>query len=228
MTTRLLCLPYAGAGAGVYRPWYITESPLLNACPIQVPGREEEFTEPFYADMAEASAATADRFRSTAGTEPYLVFGHSFGAVLAYEAVRHLADTGGPLPQRLVVSGSVSPRHRMTGRLSEDDERAVEEVRELVGRDVEAFHYPELRALLLPVMRADVALLADYAPGAVRALPVPITAFRGTDDARVPVPQWEDWASYTSSTFDSAQFAGGHMYLTECWPVLWKTIEGLL
>ncbi|MDC7340757.1 thioesterase domain-containing protein [Streptomyces lydicus] len=150
MTTTLFCLPYAGAGAGVYRPWFRRESGVLRAVPVQVPGREEEFNAPFYRTMAEAAAGTAERIRAAAGKEPFVVFGHSFGAILAYEAVRHLVATGGPLPAHLVVSGSTSPRHRQAEPLDADDEVAAAQAAAIAGREIEVFADPTARALLSP------------------------------------------------------------------------------
>ncbi len=67
MTTTLICLPYAGAGAGIYRPWQGLSTPHLTAVPIQVPGREEEFNDPFYPTIAAAAAGTAARMRAVVG-----------------------------------------------------------------------------------------------------------------------------------------------------------------
>ncbi|MFI0786145.1 thioesterase II family protein [Streptomyces lydicus] len=228
MTTTLFCLPYAGAGAGVYRPWFRRESEVLRAVPVQVPGREEEFNAPFYRTMAEAAAGTAGRISAAAGKEPFVVFGHSFGAILAYEAVRHLVATGGPLPVQLVVSGSTSPRHRQAEPLDADDEVAAAQAAAIAGREIEVFADPTARALLLPAMRADVGLLADYAPTAHTPLPVPLTALRGDADHLAPAAEWRDWSAFTSGPFSAVEFPGGHMYLTDRWAEVWRAVEALV
>ncbi|MEV8032185.1 alpha/beta fold hydrolase [Streptomyces sp. NPDC086182] len=229
MTTKMMCLPYAGAGAGVYRPWQQLSSPRLEAAPIQLPGREEEFTSPFYTGIAEAAARTADRVREAAGTGPFVIFGHSFGAVLAYETAQHLLADGGPVPGHVIVSGSVSPRHRRHLTISDtDDDQAVIDLQNMTGQKIEALHHPELRALLLPAMRADVGLLSTYVPSTAEPLPLPLTAIRGDSDPMVPAREWLDWSSFTSGPFRSVEMTGGHMYLTEDWPLVWKTLEGLL
>ncbi|MGV4927981.1 thioesterase (plasmid) [Streptomyces sp. BHT-5-2] len=228
--TKLICLPYAGAGAGVYRPWRAMSTPRLEAVPIQLPGREEEYGAPFYATIAEAAEDIAGRIRAAVGTEPYSLFGHSFGSILAYETTQQLIGHGGPLPEQIVVSGSVSPRHRERRLISaDDDEQAVADLRDMVGQDIESLNHPDLRALLLPVLRADVKLLSDYEPAAGRApLPIPLTAIRGDADVMVPVPEWRDWSAFTSAAFRELQMPGGHMYLADDWGLVWKTIEELL
>ncbi|GAA2689326.1 thioesterase II family protein [Streptomyces lunalinharesii] len=227
--TKLICLPYAGAGAGVYRPWRRLSSPRLEAVPIQLPGREEEYGAPFYATVAEAAEDIAGRLRAAVGAEPYSIFGHSFGSILAYETTHHLIEHGGPLPEQIVVSGSVSPRHRDRHLIAaDDDEQAVADLRDVVGRDIESLNHPELRALLLPALRADVQLLNDYEPVERAPLPLPLTAIRGEADAMVPVPQWRDWSAFTSAAFRELEMPGGHMYLADDWALAWKTIEELL
>lgn len=228
MTRQLLTLPYAGAGAGIYRPWQQYSNGSLTLRPIQLPGREEEFNEPFHATFAEAAARTADRIRAAAGSDPYVLFGHSYGSVLAYEVTHHLLASGGPLPEQLILSGSVSPRHRGPQWISDDDEQAVADLVRLSGDTAGALVHPELRALLLPVIRADIQLLSGYRPSTLQPLPIPMTILRGTDDTTVPVPEWLDWSAFTSAEFRSLEMPGGHMYLTSSWPELWKTIEGLL
>ncbi|MFE5027989.1 thioesterase II family protein [Streptomyces sp. NPDC056656] len=227
--TKLICLPYAGAGAGVYRPWRTMSTGRLKAVPIQLPGREEEYGAPFYATIADAAKDVAERLRAAVGDEPFAIFGHSFGSILAYEATQYLVEHGGPLPEHIVVSGSVSPRHRERRPVSaDDDEQAVADLKAMVGQDIESLNHPELRALLLPVLRADVQLLNDYEPARRAPLPVPLTAVRGDADGMVPVPKWRDWSAFTSAAFRELEMSGGHMYLADDWALVWKTLEELL
>ncbi|MER5883635.1 alpha/beta fold hydrolase [Streptomyces sp. NPDC001941] len=228
MTTRLLTLPHAGAGAGTYRPWQRFATADLTLHPVQLPGREDEFNSPRYATFADAAAGTAERVRAAAGTDPYVLFGHSFGAVLAYETVHHLRATGGPLPRHLVLSGSVSPRHRGPQWISDDDEQAVADLKRGSDGGLEALDHPQLRALLLPTIRADIRLLSDYRPSTLEPLPIPMTVLRGTDDATVPPDEWLAWAEFTTEKFDPVELPGGHMYLTARAAEVWRIIEGVL
>ena len=117
-------------------------------------GREEEFSRPCYASFHECVTDVSRRITRAAAGEPFAIFGHSFGGLLAFEAARHLHDTGGPLPERLIVSGTRSPRHRGYTALSDDDGEAVDTLKHDSLRGFEALEHPELRALLLPVLRA--------------------------------------------------------------------------
>ncbi|WP_140394650.1 thioesterase II family protein [Streptomyces recifensis] len=230
MTLSLMCLPYAGGGAGVFRPWQNRPDLPFHVVPVQLPGRDEWFVQEPCTTMADAARVCAEQIREAAGTGPFAVFGHSFGALLAYETVRLLAAEGAPLPEHLVVSGAAAPdvdRPRMDGAALDDD-AFVARLRDLVGYDHEAWHEPELRELLLPALRADLAVQDAYVPSAGPPLPMPLTVLRGTGDDLVRYEDAARWSEYGASGAQVADMPGGHMYFTEDWPLLWKTLGTLL
>lgn len=226
----VLCVPYAGAGAGVYRPWQQEPGPLLWPVPLQLPGREEEFTRPFHGSIGAAVADLVQRVRAEAGHEPFVLFGHSLGAVLAYETTRQLLASGGPTPAQLVVSGSASPRRRRPpGPVADSDKLTVARLRELTGAPLQALEDAELRELLLPALLADLAILVGYRPPRDPVpLPLPVTAIRGSADATVLVEDCQDWEAYTSAAFRCVELPGGHMYLDNSWPALRQILESLV
>jgi surfactin synthase thioesterase subunit len=225
---RVICLPYAGAGAGLYRPWKGLSNGRLQAVPLQLPGREEQFSRPFYPSFAEAVADIAGRAVEAARGEPFALFGHSFGGLLAFEAARHLYDSGGPLPDHLVVSGARSPRQRGYTGLSDDDEEAVASLKQDARRGFEALDNPELRALLLPVIRADIRLLEQYGDErnpVAGPLPIPVTVLRGAADTVAGAESSTDWKNFTSADHTELEMPGGHLYLLDHMPELWRVIE---
>ncbi|MDR6594578.1 thioesterase II family protein [Saccharothrix longispora] len=227
--TRLMCLPHAGAGAGLYRPWRDYESDVLRVVPVQLPGREELFTEPHSGSMAEAARRCAGQVLDLAGGEPFALYGHSFGALLAFETARELLAAAGPLPSRLVVGGAADPASRRPDHLADlDDDGLIAWVRRGAGTGSDVWSVPQLRELLLPALRADVALFSGYRADVVRALPFPITALRGVDDDAVPAGLCARWADWTTSSFELIELPGRHLYFTEDWPRLWRTLESVM
>ncbi|MBB5953677.1 surfactin synthase thioesterase subunit [Saccharothrix tamanrassetensis] len=223
--TKLMCLPHAGAGAGLYRPWQDYESDVLRVVPVQLPGREELFTEPPYGSMSEAAARCAERVLNLVCGSPFALYGHSFGAVLAFEVARELVAANAPWPTRLVVGGAADPATtRPSYPATLDDDDLVAWVRRGTGAESDLWSVPELRGLLLPTLRADVALLSGYQADLV-PLPFPITALRGVDDDAVPAEACLRWQAWTSSSFELIELPGGHLYFTEDWPRLWRTLE---
>ncbi|MGM1061397.1 thioesterase II family protein [Saccharothrix sp. Mg75] len=230
MTIAVMCLPYAGGGAGVFRPWQNQPGLPFRVVPVQLPGRDEWFVREPCTTMAAAARVCADQVREAAGTGPFAVFGHSFGALLAYETTRLLAADGARLPERLVVSGAAAPdvaRPRMDGALLDDD-AFVARLRGLVGYDHEAWHEPELRELLLPALRADLEVQDGYAPPPGGPLTVPVSVLRGTEDELVPYEDAARWAEHTSAETTVVDVPGGHMYFTQDWPLFWKTLGALV
>ncbi|AYG79092.1 Linear gramicidin dehydrogenase LgrE [Streptomyces hundungensis] len=226
--TRVMCLPYAGAGAGVYRPWKALSTERARAVPIQLPGREEEFSAPHYASFAECITDVTRRVTEAADGEPFAIFGHSFGGLIGFETARRLYETGGPLPERLIVSGTRSPRHRGYTALSDDDDEAVMTLKQDSVRGFEALDHPELRALLLPTLRSDALLLKqydDYRPKMLDPLPIPLTAMRGASDTVATSDGVADWKTFTTQDFAEVEMPGGHLYLLDHMPDVWRVIE---
>ncbi|MER6168269.1 thioesterase II family protein [Streptomyces violaceorubidus] len=211
----ILCLPYAGAGATFYRGWPAPPAGI-ELVPLQPAGREERYHEDPYTDLESAVADLSKLAAPYAEAGPYALFGHSFGAILAYELARALPAAGLPAPGLLVVSGSAAPGVPL-GRHSAglDDEEFVARVEQLAGYVHPALADPDLREVVLPVLRADVDLHESYRPADSEPLPVPVTVFRGAFDHLVTEEDCRGWADVSAKGCSQVEFEGGHMYLAE-------------
>jgi medium-chain acyl-[acyl-carrier-protein] hydrolase len=210
---QLFCLPHAGAGASVYWEWAPLLAPDVAIVPIQLPGRESRYKEPL---RRAVFALTADLIRPLAdrARPDFALFGHSMGALIAYELARALVARGTP-PRRLFVSGQraphLDPPRRDVHLLPAPELLAVME--ELEGTSPEVLAQPELVELLLPVMRADLEVCEAYHHAHEAALPVPITTLGGLSDPSVSVEEMRAWQHLTSAGFEAKFFPGGHFYL---------------
>lgn len=215
MSDKLFCFPYAGGGASFYRAWAPAQDIGFTLQPVQLPGREEQFANDCYRSIDRAADELAGNIaRSLTPSDTVSLFGHSFGAVLAFEVARRLVDV---LPlQHLVVSGSAGPLIPLV-RESEDldDEQFVARVEQLAGYTHPALADRDLRDIVLPALRADVALHEGYLAQNLSALPVPITAIRGESDHIVSRAECEAWSVATTDRFEQIDLPGGHMYLVD-------------
>ncbi|MEU5694772.1 alpha/beta fold hydrolase [Actinosynnema sp. NPDC020468] len=224
MDVTLVCLPFAGAGASFFRPWKGYARGALDVRPLQLPGREELIDEEPFTDVPTATTALAADLRGA--LEPgarVALFGHSLGAVLAYELARRL--TADLEVVGLFVSGSPEPhrgRERRATGLSDDEFLA--RVAEFAGYRHEALRDPEMREMVLPALRADVRMHEDYAPEGVEPLDVPITVLRGEDDELVSPADAAGWSAVAGAGVELVELPGGHMYLTDTGPALVRLI----
>ncbi|GID33112.1 thioesterase II family protein [Paractinoplanes brasiliensis] len=223
---RLVCLPHAGGTANAYRTWQdgLPVGTIVHA--VQYPGRQDRLREPPATSVEQLAGPIADALGPLAGS-PLVLFGHSMGAVVAYEVTLELERRHGPVVDLLIVSGSRAPDQRETGdkHLLTDQELAAE-----IARGDESFgelaRDPELLGLVLPAIRADYRLLAGYRRGAV-AVGAPIVAFGGVDDPEVNRAELAAWSGFTRAGFGLRDFPGGHFYLTDEPPILAALAEVL-
>lgn len=223
----LVCLPFAGAGAAFFRPWRRETPEWLRLTTPQLPGREERFSEEPHRDVR---AAVGEILPSLTRTRDgsLAIFGHSLGAVLAYELTCALEDQGVPVAH-LVVSGSPDPwRPREDAATGLDDAEFLRRVREFAGYSHPALEHPEMRDLLLPTLRADVAMHEGYVATRRTRLRAPVTALRGASDALVGSDDMATWADITLGPFAMVEVPGGHMYLADAGPSIVRTIADAL
>jgi surfactin synthase thioesterase subunit len=220
----LICLPFAGSGASFYRAWAEFDVSTLEIVALQLPGHEERFLEPLTTDViAAAREFAAEVVRIAADRGPIALFGHSLGAVLAYETAREVLRTDPELVWHLFVSGSPGPWTRRNQRATgAEDSEFIARVSQFAGYRHDAFAEADLRELLLPVLRADVAMHEDYRPVSDEPIGIAITALRGIDDQLVSRSQAEQWRAATSGRFTMAELPGGHMYLADS---SWELLE---
>lgn len=178
----LFCFPYAGGGASIFRSWPAA-CPSVAIRAVQLPGREQRLREPAFTEMPALIAALAAALAPWPRA-PFAFFGHSMGALIAFELARWLQRRSAPSPVHLFVSARRAPDlpgdppiHALP------DSAFVEKIRSLGGTPEAALQHRELMTLLLPTLRADFALVEGYRyqPGA--PLPMPITVFGGLGDS---------------------------------------------
>ena len=210
---RLFCLPNAGSGIAVYYRWKRLLSGI-DVCPVMLPGREMRVGEASIDSAATLIHELMEATRSRLDV-PYAIFGHSMGALLAYEWARAIQAAGIEAPHCLFVSGRNAPHlpfaHRELHGLSDED--FVGELRRRYGGMPENFlDDAELRELFLPVLRTDLKLVETYEHEAGRLLDCPIRAWAGMEDASVSEPGLASWAELTRGDFAMRRFAGDHFY----------------
>ncbi|MFB7086522.1 thioesterase II family protein [Streptomyces sp. NPDC056296] len=213
---RLICLPHAGGSASSYAPLSRKLSGALDVLAVQYPARQDRRAEPAADGILDLAARIADRLAAVADDRPYALFGHSMGALVAYETARILQSSGTPLPARLFLSGrgAPGPTPDRNDRL-QDDAEILAAVRNLGGTDAAVLDDPELVDMVLPALRADYGALASYRWQDGPVLNIPLTVLVGDADPVAPVESTAGWAGQTDRDNEVLVLSGGHFYLSE-------------
>jgi len=182
---------------------------------VQLPGRESRLREPPLASLSDIAREVTEGLKPWLDT-PFAFFGHSMGAMVAFEVARTLRRSGVPAPDWLLVSGRRGPRlpdsEAPLSHLSDTD--FIAEIRRRFGGiPDQILQHPELVELLLPGLRADVAALEAYAYEPCELLDCPVTAMGGLSDPRATTDELRAWSAETTGPFEVHSFPGEHFYL---------------
>jgi medium-chain acyl-[acyl-carrier-protein] hydrolase len=211
---RLYCFPYAGGGASAFLSWQALLGPAVEICAIQLPGRGTRIGEAPYASLAVLARDLAHVLAGQSKSS-FAFFGHSMGALLAFEVSRHLAACHLPTPNMLFVSGCAAPAHRGEERnLHElEDEALIAKLKEFNGTPPELLQDGEMMALALPSVRADFAMVAKYQYRRALLLHLPIIVLAGTSDDHCEEANLEAWREETTGPFSVHRFEGDHFFI---------------
>jgi medium-chain acyl-[acyl-carrier-protein] hydrolase len=209
---RLLCLPFAGGGTAVFRPWGDALPADVELAIAQLPGRECRLAEPPETDIAVIVAALTAALLALPAA-PLAIYGQSMGAALAHDLALALTRAGRP-PALLAVAARgaphLPPRRPPVHRLETADFIAA--IRKMGGTPDEVLDHAELMDLLMPSLRADFALSETFHRAARRIFHCPLLALAGNDDSLAPEDDVRAWGDYAAKRFRFAGFPGGHFF----------------
>lgn len=211
---RLFCFPYAGGGASIYHDWLRLLPKEIEVCPVQLPGRENRGMEAPISSLSEIVQAVTEEMKPLLNL-PFAIFGHSMGALLAYETARLLTKKYSKTPLHLFVSGHSAPHLPHSGKQlhSLSDQELIHELRMLRGTPEAVLQNDELMNLLLPRLRADFQVCETYDFIRSEPLSCPITALGGIEDDGTTEEALAAWKELTRMETEVHLFHGGHFFL---------------
>jgi surfactin synthase thioesterase subunit len=214
---RLVCFPHAGGAASFFHPLSAELRHRADVLCVQYPGRQDRCREPLLdciADLADGALEALAPWRG----QRLALFGHSMGAVIAYEVARRMAAEGhGPV--RLFASGRRAPSaYRDENLHRAGDDVLLDDIRRLDGTPAEVLADEEVLRMALPVLRSDYRAVETYRHPGGAALDCPVTVLTGDRDPRVTDAEARAWAGHTAGGCEVRTYAGGHFFLAERWP----------
>lgn len=212
---RLFCFHYSGAGASTFYPWVskLPEDVELGA--IQLPGRETRFDESLLTNMEEVISGLVEDFKSYL-EKPFLLFGHSLGALISFELVRALKNLDLQSPMHLIVSGCRAPdlpsQRRHVHNLSDNDLVTSLLMYNGISKKI-IVENPGFLELFLPIVRADFTIFETYDYLEKSPLNCDITAIGGKNDPLVSDDDIKRWRYQTSQNFRHLPVPGDHLFI---------------
>jgi surfactin synthase thioesterase subunit len=222
----LVCLPYAGGSASMYRSWPAVLADVATVRPMTLPGHADRWNLPLADDLH----GLADRLTAemSAGPDvPIVLFGYSLGALLAFEMVRRLTDRG-RYPAALVVAACAPPASPPQRMHQLPDAEFLDWIRQLDATPEDVLADPEMMTILLPVLRNDVALAERYGYRAAPPLPVPIVTIAGHTDPYADPSMMAGWAAESTLPVHEVTVPGGHMFIHDQEAAVVKVVRDTL
>jgi medium-chain acyl-[acyl-carrier-protein] hydrolase len=204
-----------------YRSWAEDLGADVEVSPLRLPGRESRLQEPAF-DRIEPLVEALIEALGARLKRPFALFGHSMGALVAFELARELRRRSGPAPAHLFLSGRSAPRYpdpaRAVHLLPELD--FIEYLRTLNGTPEAILDDPGMREVFFPTLRADFAVCARYRYREEPPLDVPITVFGGSHDRERAPELLEEWKRETNASFGLHVLPGDHFFVRSARPLL--------
>ena len=222
---RLFCFPHGGGSAAIFKNWSTKLAQDIEVWAVELPGRGRRLLEPAAVRIDDIIAKLAEESRPYLGT-PFAIFGHSLGALIAFEFARQLRSMD-MAPVHLFMSGRHAPHvldpepaisHLPNGEFVEAVRQRYQGVPEEILNDA------EMMELWLPALRADISMSEAYHYEARSLLAFPITCFGGWEDHSASTAELSAWREQTSAAFKLRMFPGGHFFIDSAREALLESV----
>ena len=210
---RLFCFPYAGGSALAFRSWQEALPSNIEVCPIELPGRGYRLMESPFSEVVPLVQVCGQDLLPYLD-KPFAFFGHSLGALICFELARFLRREYGKVPVHLFVSGRQAPHiPELSPIYSLPDPKFLQALSRLNGTPKEVLENAEMMKMLIPIIRADLAIDETYIYTSELSLESPITAFGGWQDPETCLEDIKAWQEHTSGSFSIKMFPGDHFFI---------------
>lgn len=214
----LVCFPHAGGSASYFYPLSRELAPRAEVLALQYPGRQDRIMEPCITSLPLLAEHVASELRFWRH-RPLAFFGHSMGAIVAFEVARILERVPGTGPVRIFASGYPAPGRLLGGTVHRQDDTALAaELRAAGGTESQLLDDPDLLAGLLPPMRGDYTAIEKHASSPEPPVACPVTVLVGDQDPYTTIDDAQAWRQATRGDFELHSYPGGHFYLDQRWP----------
>jgi len=222
---RMFCFPYFAGGASVYNPWQNYFGDDIEVCRVQFPGREERAGEPAIDDVTVLVKEISGIIRPLIENVPFIFYGHSMGALIAFELEKYIEKEYGLVADHLIVGGWKAPQvenpFSILEKVTIDDiydrkntHLIVEHMRSL-GIPDEVLSNDTLIQEMLPALQADIVMGKRYKNDGTTKVHSSITVIAGENDTVFKKDHLKPWKEKTEKTFHFETIRGGHLFVRD-------------
>jgi surfactin synthase thioesterase subunit len=211
---RLFCFAHAGGNPRSFLTWQpmlAADAQVIAVLPQHPAGGRLSLSD--YIDGAGRAIAQA----AAGDTRPIYLFGHSLGALVAFEVCRRLRDE--PALVHLIVSALAAPRMLPSPRVLELSRKEGQDLADALaffgGMPSEVLADEDLLEVLLPAIKADFVLAAQYRYRSDPPLDIGVTVVTGSEDTHIGQEQVEPWRDECAEQPDFRWVPGGHFYFED-------------
>ncbi len=210
---RLFCFPFAGGSSFAYRSMEPHMSPEIDMCTIELPGRGTRINETAYHSMNELIPAIAQGIRDHLDI-PFAFFGHSMGALIAFELARYLESYFQKKANYLFLSAMRAPHlpSQLPAMALLPKNDLLNQIRKLEELPENILKSPDILDMFLHIIRADFSVCESHTISSLSNMTIPIFAFGGSEDIFASASEIRQWKQYTKSDFYFETFKGGHLF----------------
>lgn len=223
---RLFCFHHAGGNSGVFKDWKDALPSEVDVMPLDLPGRgryQRDLPRRRMAELIEELGCRVSRSLDI----PVALFGHSMGALVAFEVAHFIRATQYAKLVHLFVAGCPAPQCSPIRCPSSNtsNEELVDELRRMRGTPKAVLDSPELMEIILPTLRADFEVVETYICRTRARLDCPIRVYGGIDDSERPADSLSGWEEQSSISCSIQMFPGDHFFPISYRPQLLKVLS---
>lgn len=215
--TKIFCIPYAGGSANLFLKWVPYLSDNIELIPLELKARGSRFNECSYSNLEEAVSDIYTLLIKEVNEDPFSIYGHCMGAIIAYEVCKRIQVNQRKNPVKLFISGMQPPHLKENKKfLSMNDDDFMGELEKMEGIPKGFIENQELKDLFLPIIKNDFKLLEYYQqPYPPTRLNSPIVVINGKEDRSISFENIGKWKEYTHAGCDFYKLTGGHFFINE-------------
>lgn len=214
-SVNLVCFPFGGAAASAYRTWGSQFPADVQLWSVQLPGRENRFSEPYYENTDAFVEKMIGDIRE-APLKNLVFFGHSMGSILAYVVARRMTQLGLTTPKLLILSGHgavVNPEGKVWSAAPESE--LLQHIKLLGGISPDFLSNPDFVDVYLQKLRADYKLYESTPALGDQPIASEALIIGGDRDPLLRTETQQQWLQMFHGAVEHVTLPGGHFYFLE-------------